>query len=98
MHQILRAAVARKTSSTATESYDLIYCAGLFDYLADTTCKALVKMFESWLRPGGLVTVANMHDANRFGTSSSSSWTGISSTATRAPCGQIGRASCRERV
>ena len=66
VHQILRAAVARKTSSTATESYDLIYCAGLFDYLADTTCKALVKMFESWLRPGGLVTVANMHDAKPF--------------------------------
>ena len=66
VHQILRAAVARKTSSTTAESYDLIYCAGLFDYLADTTCKALVKLFEGWLLPGGLLTVANMHDAKPF--------------------------------
>jgi extracellular factor (EF) 3-hydroxypalmitic acid methyl ester biosynthesis protein len=66
VHQVLRSAVTRNSSSVAKESYDLIYCAGLFDYLADTTCKALVKLFYHWLGPGGLVMVANMNDSKPF--------------------------------
>ena len=66
VHQVLRSAVAQNRSSLSMESYDLIYCAGLFDYLADTTCKALVKLFYEWLVPGGLVVVANMNDSKPF--------------------------------
>ena len=67
VHQILRSAVAseRKRASD-TERCDLVYCAGLFDYLAAGTCKALVKLFHHWLAPGGLALAANMHDAKPF--------------------------------
>lgn len=67
VHQVLRSALVRERSTAASaETYDLVYCAGLFDYLADVTCKALVKLFYHWLKPGGLVVVANMHDAKPF--------------------------------
>ena len=46
--------------------YDLIYCAGLFDYLPDETCRALVDLFYNSLKPGGLVVVANMKDDKPF--------------------------------
>jgi extracellular factor (EF) 3-hydroxypalmitic acid methyl ester biosynthesis protein len=48
------------------EQYDLIYCAGLFDYLSDTTCQSLVKVFYTYLNPGGRLVVANMHDTKPF--------------------------------
>ena len=48
------------------EGYDLIYCAGLFDYLADETCRAVVELLYRNLRPGGLVVVANMKDDKPF--------------------------------
>lgn len=67
VHQVLRSALARECSMEAVrETYDLVYCAGLFDYLGDGTCKALVRLFHRWLAHGGLVVVANMHDAKPF--------------------------------
>ncbi len=66
VHQLLRSAVSQNRSGSAGEEYDLIYCAGLFDYLAETTCKALVKLFYHWLKPGGMTAVANMNDSKPF--------------------------------
>jgi len=67
VHQVLRSALAREGKPDVVgEQYDLVYCAGLFDYLSDSTCKSLVKLFHNWLTPGGLVVVANMHDAKPF--------------------------------
>ncbi|MGH7993179.1 MAG: hypothetical protein ACREDQ_06660 [Limisphaerales bacterium] len=43
--------------------YDFVYCAGLFDYLPDTTCKHLLEVFYDWLAPGGLLLVTNATDA-----------------------------------
>ncbi len=37
------------------ESYDFIYCAGLFDYLEDRICKKLMDYFYGLLAPGGLL-------------------------------------------
>ncbi len=45
-------------------SFDMVYCAGLFDYFSDQICKRLVAQFYSWLRPGGLVSVTNVHARN----------------------------------
>ena len=42
--------------------YDFIYCAGLFDYLPDTTCRQLMEVFYDWLAPGGLLVVTNVMD------------------------------------
>ena len=55
---------------------DLIYCAGLFDYLAPETSHALMELWYDWLAPGGLMLIANMNDTKPFAISSSSSWTG----------------------
>lgn len=67
VHTLLRSAVKRPAAATVTkETYDFVYCAGLYDYLTDATCKALVQVFYNMLDPGGLVCVANMHDAKPF--------------------------------
>jgi extracellular factor (EF) 3-hydroxypalmitic acid methyl ester biosynthesis protein len=46
--------------------YDFVYCAGLFDYLPDETCTRLMKIFYSWLAPGGLLAVTNVVDEKPF--------------------------------
>jgi extracellular factor (EF) 3-hydroxypalmitic acid methyl ester biosynthesis protein len=48
------------------EGFDVIYCAGLFDYLTDETCRSLVNLFYGSTHPGGLVMVANMKDERPF--------------------------------
>jgi extracellular factor (EF) 3-hydroxypalmitic acid methyl ester biosynthesis protein len=40
--------------------YDLIYCAGLFDYLADKVCRKLMDYFYDVLSPGGLLIATNV--------------------------------------
>lgn len=40
--------------------YDFVYCAGLFDYLADTACRQMIDIFYRWLAPGGLLVVTNV--------------------------------------
>jgi len=46
--------------------FDLIYCAGLFDYLAPETSRALMELWYDWLQPGGLMLIANMSDIKPF--------------------------------
>jgi extracellular factor (EF) 3-hydroxypalmitic acid methyl ester biosynthesis protein len=48
------------------EKFDLIYCAGLFDYLAPDTCRALMDLWYDSLSPGGLLLIANMSDTKPF--------------------------------
>jgi extracellular factor (EF) 3-hydroxypalmitic acid methyl ester biosynthesis protein len=52
--------------SADTEKFDLIYCAGLFDYLAPDTCRAMLELWHDSLAPGGLMLVANMTDTKPF--------------------------------
>jgi extracellular factor (EF) 3-hydroxypalmitic acid methyl ester biosynthesis protein len=61
----------RASSREATEdigAYDLVYCAGLFDYLSDRVCARLTRLFYQWVRPGGTLLVTNMHERtlNRY--------------------------------
>jgi extracellular factor (EF) 3-hydroxypalmitic acid methyl ester biosynthesis protein len=46
------------------EQYDLVYCAGLFDYLSDQVCQRLMDIMYSWLAPGGLLIATNVEPAN----------------------------------
>ncbi len=46
--------------------YDLVYCAGLFDYVSDRVCKRLTELFYTWLAPGGVVIVTNVDAAKPF--------------------------------
>ena len=48
------------------EKFDVIYCAGLFDYLAPDTCRALMDLWYDSLLPGGLMLIANMNDTRPF--------------------------------
>jgi extracellular factor (EF) 3-hydroxypalmitic acid methyl ester biosynthesis protein len=52
--------------SDDAEKFDLIYCGGLFDYLAPDTCRALLELWYDSLSPGGLMLVANMTDTKPF--------------------------------
>jgi extracellular factor (EF) 3-hydroxypalmitic acid methyl ester biosynthesis protein len=53
-------------SGNDTEKFDLVYCAGLFDYLAPDTCRALIGLWYDSLSPGGLMLIANMNDTKPF--------------------------------
>lgn len=67
VHHLLRSAVKDPAKQKVSEQpFDFVYCAGLFDYLSDATCKALVNVFYHMLNPRGLVVVANMNDSKPF--------------------------------
>jgi extracellular factor (EF) 3-hydroxypalmitic acid methyl ester biosynthesis protein len=57
--QVLKAA-----GRGSDEKYDLVYCAGLFDYLQQRVCKQLMNMFYDMLAPGGLLIATNVDAAN----------------------------------
>jgi extracellular factor (EF) 3-hydroxypalmitic acid methyl ester biosynthesis protein len=45
-------------------AFDFIYCAGLFDYLSNRTCRRLMDVFYEWLAPGGLLVATNVETSN----------------------------------
>jgi len=59
VQQILKESVRSRASGT-TSQYDLVYCAGLFDYLSDNVCKLLVEVLWGLVAPGGLLIVTNV--------------------------------------
>lgn len=63
VHQLLKQASSGSANPTG-ESYDLVYCAGLFDYLSQRVCKKLVELFTQLLRPQGLAVVTNVASSN----------------------------------
>ena len=62
VHQLLRAAT--QGGDEAFGNYDVVYCAGLFDYLSQRVCKRLVDLFCTMVRPGGRVIVTNVAASN----------------------------------
>ncbi|MFW5830355.1 MAG: class I SAM-dependent methyltransferase, partial [Planctomycetota bacterium] len=62
IHELLQEARGKRESTS--RRYDLVYCAGLFDYLSDRICGALIELFFSWLNPGGLVVVTNVANSD----------------------------------
>ena len=40
--------------------YDLVYCAGLFDYLSDRVCRKMMDIFYELVAPGGLLIATNV--------------------------------------
>jgi extracellular factor (EF) 3-hydroxypalmitic acid methyl ester biosynthesis protein len=64
VHSLLKRATEKRLQSEDAD-YDLVYCAGLFDYLSDRVCSRLLKLFHRWLRSdGGLVVATNVHPRN----------------------------------
>lgn len=62
INELLREAVRQPES--VIPCYDLIYCAGLFDYLQDRVCKRVIELFYRQVDAGGLVVVTNVHPRN----------------------------------
>lgn len=44
--------------------YDLVYCAGLFDYLSDRICQRLMNILYDQVAPGGLLISTNVDPSN----------------------------------
>ncbi len=63
VNQILKEA-SRTVEGGPTSKYDLVYCAGLFDYLSDQICQRLVNIFYDWVLPGGLLLTTNVDSSN----------------------------------
>jgi extracellular factor (EF) 3-hydroxypalmitic acid methyl ester biosynthesis protein len=61
IHDLLQEARGRKDSGPGIGSYDLVYCAGLFDYLSDKICARLLDLFFKWTERGGLLVSTNVH-------------------------------------
>lgn len=51
---------AKVARDGAGDQYDLVYCAGLFDYLPDSVCRSLIGLFDNLLAPGGVQLVTNV--------------------------------------
>jgi extracellular factor (EF) 3-hydroxypalmitic acid methyl ester biosynthesis protein len=63
VHQVLKdGSKGNKVSGAGT--FDFVYCAGLFDYLTDRTCKQLMNIFHELLAPGGLLVATNVDSFN----------------------------------
>lgn len=61
VHQMLKQA-DRGIQQPATAGYDVVVCAGLFDYLSDKVCRKLLEIFYSMLSPGGLLIATNVDE------------------------------------
>jgi extracellular factor (EF) 3-hydroxypalmitic acid methyl ester biosynthesis protein len=51
-------------SDSPKRQFDVVYCAGLFDYLAENTCKQVMEVFYELVSPGGLLLVTNVSPTN----------------------------------
>ncbi|MGO8678713.1 MAG: class I SAM-dependent methyltransferase [Limisphaerales bacterium] len=63
VHSILKES-GRSFERRAEDQYDLVYCAGLFDYLSDQVCRRLMDIMYDWLAPGGLLIATNVEPGN----------------------------------
>ncbi len=62
VHNLLKRASGQRPASQ--DSFDFVYCAGLFDYLSDKVCHRLLQYFCSRTGPGGGMLVTNVHASN----------------------------------
>ena len=65
VHQLLKEG-QKPFKTGAGPQYDFIYCAGLFDYLSDRTCRQVMNIFYDWLAPGGLLAATNVDACKPF--------------------------------
>ena len=63
VHQILKEA-HKPGNEFINDHYDMVYCAGLYDYLSDRICKRLNTIFYEIVNPGGLMVTTNVHVNN----------------------------------
>ncbi len=55
---------AKPLTMLSPTKYDVVYCAGLFDYLANHVCERLINALYELLAPGGLLVATNIDPSN----------------------------------
>jgi extracellular factor (EF) 3-hydroxypalmitic acid methyl ester biosynthesis protein len=55
---------SKSVEGPSETKYDLIYCAGLFDYLNDQVCQQLTGLLYDMLAPSGLLITTNVDVSN----------------------------------
>ena len=51
-------------ASDGAREFDVVYCAGLFDYLSDKVCSRLTEHFAARTNRGGALLITNVHSNN----------------------------------
>lgn len=64
VNQILREGPRIGNINGGPTQYDVVYCAGLFDYLSDRVCRRLLETFYEMTAPGGIVVATNVDASN----------------------------------
>jgi len=62
VYQLLKE--SQRQLSAGPVQFDFVYCAGLFDYLTDHTCRQLMNIFYDMVAPGGLLLATNVEPSN----------------------------------
>lgn len=59
LHMTVRDLLTNSSAALVDEQFDLVYAAGLFDYLTEPVAQRLVVRMWELLRPGGQIVIAN---------------------------------------
>ncbi len=62
----VRQIIKTKSCDIENGKYDLIYCAGLFDYLSDPFCKKMLEIMTFQLKEEGLLVATNVTELNHY--------------------------------
>lgn len=62
VHKLLKRRI--DPASESSREFNVVYCAGLFDYLSDKVCSRLVAHFAARTNHGGTLLVTNVHSSN----------------------------------
>ena len=60
VQQMLKQAAKSGAGKAPAQQYEVVYCAGLFDYLTTPICRSLIAHFYELVAPGGLLLVTNV--------------------------------------
>ncbi|KQX02115.1 SAM-dependent methyltransferase [Massilia sp. Root418] len=64
MQDSVQQLLKRRVEPEPAGEFDVVYCAGLFDYLSDKVCARLVSHFVGRMRSGGRLLLTNVHASN----------------------------------
>lgn len=63
VHRLLKRA-SKQAEEDYAEKFDIVYCAGLFDYLSDRVCARLLGLFCQWSEAQSEILATNVHPSN----------------------------------
>lgn len=66
INKSVRQIIKSKSCDFNAGKYDLVYCAGLFDYLSDSFCSRLLEIMASHLSDEGMLIATNVTDYNFY--------------------------------